>query len=153
MTNVPKDPLSLHTKNAPWTPGPWETGPQPNGVCRIYAPSEVHAICRTYGPDVNGVATCALGSPRDAANAKLIALSPMLAEHIFILEDVFLAHFRYKNALSSKLLLEAGVLIVSMATLMRKSVGMTKDVNQISQMTEAIKASEAAIAKAKGGAA
>lgn len=77
----------------------------------------------------------------------------MLAEHIFILEDVFLAHFRYKNALSSKLLLEAGVLIVSMATLMRKSVGMTKDVNQISQMTEAIKASEAAIAKAKGGAA
>jgi hypothetical protein len=60
------------------TPGPWEVGNAPHSDCRIYAPSEVHAIARTYGPDLNGIGVCALAGPMNQADACLIAAAPEL---------------------------------------------------------------------------
>ncbi len=60
------------------TPGPWEVGPAPYGDCRIYAPSEVHAIAKTYGPDLNGIGVCALTGPMNKSDARLIAAAPDL---------------------------------------------------------------------------
>ena len=68
------------TAGAPWTKGPWATGPHPHGHCRISAPGEPHAIARTYGPDLNGIGVCELTGPKNAADAALICEAPVLAE-------------------------------------------------------------------------
>lgn len=68
------------TAGAPWTRGPWTIGPPPDGHCRIYSPHESHAIACTYGPDLNGIGTCRLTGPKNAADAALISEAPLLAE-------------------------------------------------------------------------
>lgn len=64
------------------TPGPWVIGKKPDAHCRIYAPSETHAIARTYGPDLNGIGVCALTGPLNEADARLIAAAPDLLKAI-----------------------------------------------------------------------
>jgi hypothetical protein len=68
------------------TPGPWEIGNAPHSDCRIYAPSEVHAIAKTYGPDLNGIGVCALTGPMNRADARLIAAAPELLKALIALE-------------------------------------------------------------------
>lgn len=46
--------------------------------CRIYAPTENHAIARTYGPELNGIGVCSLTGPKNKADARLIAAAPEL---------------------------------------------------------------------------
>lgn len=60
------------------TPGPWHTGQSTGSDCRIYAPTENHAIARTYGPELNGIGVCALTGPKNKADARLIAAAPEL---------------------------------------------------------------------------
>ena len=60
------------------TPGPWKVDSAPHGDRRIYAPSEVHAIAITYGPDLNGIGICALTGPMNKLDARLIAAAPEL---------------------------------------------------------------------------
>ena len=62
------------------TPGPWSTGHGKAGQCRIYADSEMHAIARTYGPDLNGIGLCELTGPKNIADARLIAAAPDLLD-------------------------------------------------------------------------
>jgi hypothetical protein len=40
----------------------------------------MHAIARTYGPDLNGIGVCDLTGPKNAADARLIAAAPELLE-------------------------------------------------------------------------
>lgn len=75
--------IRIHlTAAAPWTKGPWITGPAPHGHCRIYSADETHAIARTYSPVLNGIAVCQLTDHQHAANARLISLAPEIAEAI-----------------------------------------------------------------------
>lgn len=60
------------------TPGPWRVGKTKEGDCRIYSDSCMHAIARTYGPDLNGIGVCALTGPKNKADARLIAAAPDL---------------------------------------------------------------------------
>lgn len=79
------------TKGAPWTPGPWRTGPTPHGHCRIYADSEVHAVARTYGEELNSIGICELTGPRNAADAVVISLAPEMLEvvlHIAFSDEI-----------------------------------------------------------------
>ena len=72
------------------TPGPWEIGNAPHSDCRIYAPSEDHAIAKTYGPDLNGIGVCALTGPINRADARLIAASPDLLDALREIYHAFL---------------------------------------------------------------
>jgi hypothetical protein len=72
------------------TPGPWEVGNAPYSDCRIYAPSEVHAIAKTYGPDLNGIGVCALTGPMNRADARLIAAAPDLLDALREMYHAFL---------------------------------------------------------------
>lgn len=67
------------------TPGPWFTLKKPHGHCRIFAPSEGHAIARTYGPELNGIGVCSLTGPQNEADARLISAAPCLLSALQVL--------------------------------------------------------------------
>ena len=92
----------LTFKDVPWTQGPWGIGPKPLGHCRIYAPSEVHAIARTYGPTLNNVGVCQLTGPRNYADAALISLAPAMADVIGLLYEAQTALYASDRARSEQ---------------------------------------------------
>lgn len=71
----------------PWSVGPWTTGAGPSGHCRIYSPSETHAIARTYGNELNGIGVCELTGPKNHGDAVLISQAPAMAVVIGMLKQ------------------------------------------------------------------
>lgn len=72
-----------------YTPGPWTVGYPPHGHCRIYSRTEVHAIARTYGNELNGIGVCDLTGPKNAADAVLISAAPELLEALIRMVNIY----------------------------------------------------------------
>lgn len=72
-----------------YTPGPWTVGYPPHGHCRIYSRTEVHAIARTYGNELNGIGVCDLTGPKNAADAVLISAAPELLEALIRIINIY----------------------------------------------------------------
>lgn len=111
--------VELEIIGTPWTPGPWTTGPAPHGHCRIYSIAETHAIARTYGTELNGIPTCELTGPQNAADAALIAEAPQMAQVCIKLQAAYMLidteHTKEFKALLADAMSEATSIIERLA--------------------------------------